>query len=116
MRVKLARFEADPLVHTVQDDVKADMLTRNKFDDLKHIFWVRHSDLLEIVPRYPHLAGMDLKCTPIGLKPSWPPEGQHDDTPLSSHSASSPVLGNGLRGSLPNGQVDLHAKLPNGLH
>ena len=34
--------------------------TRPKFFALKHVFWIKLSEFMEIVPRHPHLAGIKL--------------------------------------------------------
>jgi len=35
-----------------------DEATRPKFFDLRHVFWIKLSDFMDIVPRHLHLAGL----------------------------------------------------------
>ena len=42
---------------------------RPKFLDLKKVFWIKLADLLDIVPRYPHLAGVKLTTQDFVLPP-----------------------------------------------
>ena len=51
--------------------------TRIKYFALENVFWLKLSDLMDIVPRYPHLANIHLRCTPMALQepPSSPPLG-----------------------------------------
>ncbi|KAL2043114.1 hypothetical protein N7G274_004174 [Stereocaulon virgatum] len=41
--------------------------TRPKFFSLRHIFWIKLSDFMDIVPRHPHLAGLKLKTRAMVL-------------------------------------------------
>lgn len=41
--------------------------TRPKFFALKHVFWIKLADLMDIVPRHPHLAGIKLSTRPMVL-------------------------------------------------
>ena len=37
-----------------------DIATRPKFFALKNLFWIKHQDFMDIVPRHPHLSGLNL--------------------------------------------------------
>lgn len=50
-----------PLNSNVRALIAMDEETRIKFFDMEHLFWIRLSDFIDIVPRYPHLAGLTLR-------------------------------------------------------
>ena len=41
--------------------------TRPKFFALKHVFWIKLSDFMDIVPRHQHLASLQLKTRAMVL-------------------------------------------------
>ena len=41
--------------------------TRPKFFSLRHVFWIKLSDFMDIVPRHQHLAGLQLKTRAMVL-------------------------------------------------
>lgn len=57
----MAQADINPLTFTWQQALELDNETHPKFRDLKSMFWIRLGDLLDIVPRHPHLAGLRLK-------------------------------------------------------
>lgn len=96
----LTRFEPPLLDYTPKADLIADAETRKKFFALDNVFWIRLFDLMDIVPRYPHLGGLELKLRPVALNSTFPP------SPATSNDAS-PTLTNGnlptISGALTNG-------------
>ena len=68
----LARYEHEPGVKDVHLEIQRDKETREKYDNLERIFWVRKSDLLDIVPRYGHLSGIHLDSAAMAFPPSAP--------------------------------------------
>jgi len=68
LRVKLTRYERQP---GIKYDIHADLAmveeTRTKYSALEHIFWIKLSDFMDIVPRFPHLNGIPLSCGPLAL-------------------------------------------------
>ncbi|MCJ1479749.1 Set3 complex subunit with deacetylase activity, meiotic-specific repressor of sporulation proteins [Lambiella insularis] len=73
LRLKLARFE-QPFgeKYDIEADFAMDEETRIKYIALENIFWIRLSEFLDIVPRYPHLANISLTLAPLGLPKSDP--------------------------------------------
>lgn len=45
---------------TWENAVTLDAETRPKFFAMKHIFWIKLSDFMDIVPRHQHLSGLPL--------------------------------------------------------
>lgn len=78
-----------------------DKEAREKYDALNRVFWIRLSDVQDIVPRYPHLSGIDLKCTAMGLAPA--------------RVIQQGPLTNGQHPPATNGNLN-HATLTNGYH
>lgn len=98
LRVKLTRYERQP---GVKYDIHADLAmveeTRSKYSALEHIFWIKLSDFMDIVPRYPHLTGITLSCGPLALVSfDQPPNGfQHDPMPVGQWNGHSHPIANG---------------------
>jgi len=44
-----------------------DALTRTKFLALEHVFWIKLSDFMDIIQRFPHLGGISLTCASLAL-------------------------------------------------
>lgn len=101
LRLKLARFEPDPVEkYNAKADVQMDNLAREKFFGLESLFWIRHSDLMDIVSRFPHLTATALTPASIALPPLR--RASFSGVHANGHQAvhSSPHSPNG---SLPNG-------------
>ena len=92
--------------------------TRPKFFALKHVFWIKLSEFMEIVPRHPHLAGIKLGTRamvlhefPFGRGGTWDrpgrsggdggggSEGGEEAVKQEEAGAASPVM----NGNLTNG-------------
>ena len=77
-----------------KEAIELDSETKPKFFDL-HIFWVKLSDFMEVVPRHSHLAGIQLSTRPMAFfgfqfaKPMIPASQQRD------LGAGTPPLVNG---------------------
>ncbi|KAL2799312.1 hypothetical protein BJX66DRAFT_322205 [Aspergillus keveii] len=41
--------------------MQKDSETRNKYFDMEHVFWVKLSDFMDLVPHIPHLHGLDIR-------------------------------------------------------
>lgn len=78
----------NPLIATPQDSSARCKATRPKFDAMEHIFWVRLSDFMDLVPHIPHLHGLKLQTMDLHV----PPESIYP-----SPIGSSPSLTNGNR-------------------
>ena len=106
MRVKLTRCNPPPGERfdlSVHD--KEDKAAEKKFFALNHVFWIKLSDFMDIVPRYPHLANVSIST------------GALADT-LPIHPAKNGIFHNALPGSDPNGQQfpQTNGNLTNGIH
>ena len=123
--MKLTRFEVHPLDYRMEDELAAEKEAKFKYDLLKNIFWIRLSDFLDIIPRYPHLQGIHLRRRAMALDNEKPDlngstEGQDDDkptTPVGFFPSLVPLTNHGS--SIPTGPetaTDLHANVPNGIH
>ena len=106
MRVKLTRCNPpagerfDLSVHDKEDKV-----TETKFFALNHVFWIKLSDFMDIVPRYPHLANVPIST------------GALADT-LPIHPTKNGVSHNALPSSDLNGHhlPQTNGNLTNGIH
>jgi hypothetical protein len=75
------------------EEFRLDAEAREKFDGLKSVFWIRLSDLQDIVPRYPHLNGIELKCCAMVIRPA----------PGSTNKTNGAVPTANGQPSMPNG-------------
>ena len=57
-----------PLNSNVRALIAMDEETRIKFFAMEHLFWIRLADFMDIVPRYPHLAGLSLRTQPAHIE------------------------------------------------
>lgn len=86
---------------------KLDEETRPKFFALKHVFWIKLSEFMDIVPRHHHLAGIKLGTRamvlhefPFGRGGTWDrPGGNGVEEIVKQEAAASPVM----NGNLANG-------------
>ncbi|KAL6713371.1 hypothetical protein ACLMJK_008836 [Lecanora helva] len=77
--------------------------TRPKFFSLPHVFWIKFSDFMDIVPRHQHLAGLQIKTRamvlhefPFGRGGSW-------DRPAVDGAVKQEVHSPMMNGNLTNG-------------
>ena len=61
----------------IKTTLAMDEETRIKYFALEHVFWIRLADFMDIVPRYQHLFGLQIRCAPMALEapPSVEPAG-----------------------------------------
>ncbi|KAL4768907.1 hypothetical protein BDW60DRAFT_114198 [Aspergillus nidulans var. acristatus] len=64
--------------------MQKDSETRSKYFDMDHVFWVKLSDFMDLVPHIPHLHGLDIQFLKM-----------HIDREPSFNPASQPSLSNG---------------------
>ena len=77
-----------------------DAETRPKFFDLKHVFWIKLSEFMDIVPRHQHLAAIKLGTRPMvlhefpfGRGGTWDkPGGSVAEEVVKQEAAASPVM------------------------
>ena len=93
-----------PLNSNVRALIAMDEETRIKFFAMEHLFWIRLSDFTDIVPRYPHLAGLTLRTQAAHVETT--------ATPTSVGRADA-QLSNGIH-PLPPGPTP-YAPTPNGV-
>ena len=92
--------------------VNLDEETRPKFFALKHVFWIKLSEFMDIVPRHPHLAGIKLGTRamvlhefPFGRGGTWDRPGGGGggggggEEPVKQEAAASPTM----NGTMTNG-------------
>lgn len=92
--------------------VNLDEETRPKFFALKHVFWIKLSEFMDIVPRHPHLAGIKLGTRamvlhefPFGRGGTWDRPGgsggagSGGEDPVKQEAAASPTM----NGNMTNG-------------
>ena len=125
LRVKLTRFEVHPLDYRMEDELTAEKEAKFKYDILKNIFWIRLSDFLDIIPRYPHLQGVHLRRRPMALDNEMTDLNgsveAHDEnrSPTSFGFLPSPASVANHANSVPTAQAtttDSNANIPNGIH
>lgn len=81
--------------------------TRPKFFDLKHVFWIKLSEFMDIVPRHQHLAGIKLGTRamvlhefPFGRGATWDRPGvSGGEEVVKQEAAASPIM----NGNMTNG-------------
>ncbi|MCJ1244178.1 hypothetical protein MMC30_001376 [Trapelia coarctata] len=98
LRVKLTRYERQPgIKYDIQADLAMVEETHSKYSALEHIFWIKLSDFMDIVPRYPHLNGIPLNCGPLALVSFGHPsnEFQHGPIPVGQWNGHSHPITNG---------------------
>ena len=121
----LTRYEVHPLDYRFKDELAAVEEAASKFAALDHIFWIRLSDLIDIVPRHPHLSGKNLRCRPLaldnnaGLKTGREElRGAGSPTFLQTFPSLASATGHPTSLRVPNG-ADINPgspSLPNGIH
>lgn len=82
--------------------------TRPKFFSLPHVFWIKLTDFIDIVPRYPHLSNLQFTTRamvlheyPFGKGGSWDRPARSGQEGPVKQEAHSPVINdhmmNGIR-------------------
>jgi hypothetical protein len=105
LRLKLTRYERSPGEnYDILKDLAMVEETYSKYKAMDHLFWIRLSDFLDIVPRYQHLAGMALPCGPLALisfdkQPNGIPQPPVPTTPTPTTGHPWPIT----NGQLTNG-------------
>jgi hypothetical protein len=98
-RVMLARYAPPPYeLNNIKDELALDAATRPKFYALERIFWVRLSDFMDQVRRYPHLSGISLSKQGIALTPINPAQSDEQKGGQAANRIQHVPGGN-----LPNG-------------
>lgn len=68
--------------------IQRDGETRPKYFDMEHVFWVRLSDFMDLVPHIPHLHGLEIEFLKMHID-------QEPSTSLSDYLDGPKVNGNG---------------------
>ncbi|ODM23843.1 hypothetical protein SI65_01433 [Aspergillus cristatus] len=86
--------------------MQKDCATRPKYFEMEHVFWVKLSDFMDLVPHIPHLHGLDIQFLRMHIdKEPSAEEPVPKPQPNGHHVLESPHV-NGLSagtGNLPNG-------------
>ncbi|KAK2733880.1 Set3 complex subunit [Myotisia sp. PD_48] len=100
-----ASEDLNPLTATIEDFSRRILELRPKFFQMEHIFWVKLSDFMDLVPHIPHLHGLDIQIKRMHIDPepaqiNLPPEStsewNHDSQqPTNSTAGASPPMVNG---------------------
>ncbi|KAL4974439.1 hypothetical protein BDW66DRAFT_139821 [Aspergillus desertorum] len=94
--------------------MQKDSETRSKYFDMDHVFWVKLSDFMDLVPHIPHLHGLDIQFLKMHIdrEPSYSPAPQapqpngHFDKPHERPEPSyEQTLTNGYAHSRPSTYV-----------
>lgn len=64
-------YTDDPKYHNASfgEIMQLDCETRPKYFEMEHVFWVRLSDFMDLVPHIPHLNGLDLDFLSMHIDP-----------------------------------------------
>ncbi|KAJ5364119.1 uncharacterized protein N7496_009832 [Penicillium cataractarum] len=64
-------YTDDPRYHNASfgEIMQLDCETRPKYFEMEHVFWIRLSDFMDLVPHIPHLNGLDLEFMSMHLDP-----------------------------------------------
>jgi len=83
------------------DIMQLDCDTRPKYFEMEHVFWVRLSDFMDLVPHIPHLSGLDLNFLSMHIDPE----------PVATPAAETTLLNGYSSGATPsemNGSAGLN--------
>ncbi|KAI9779486.1 MAG: Set3 complex subunit with deacetylase activity, meiotic-specific repressor of sporulation proteins [Peltula sp. TS41687] len=95
-----------PMQMTAEDQLMRDMITQAKFRALETIFWIKYSDFVDIIPRYPHLRGIELRTLTIhGLNQEVHPVRRYDKIPKDPLGWTVTPFANGLFTSFTKGDM-----------
>ncbi|KAJ5586966.1 uncharacterized protein N7459_002731 [Penicillium hispanicum] len=84
---------------TFAEIMQLDWETQPKYFDMEHVFWIRLSDFMDLVPHIPHLHGLELEFLKMHIDPE--PTARPSTPHLNGHT---PAAVNETSGSdLPNG-------------
>ncbi|KAL4911249.1 hypothetical protein BDW74DRAFT_142624 [Aspergillus multicolor] len=67
--------------------MQKDSETRSKYFDMDHVFWVKLSDFMDLVPHIPHLHGLDIQFLKMHIdrEPGFVPPPQQQQPLLNGH-------------------------------
>ncbi|KAJ9315778.1 hypothetical protein DTO271D3_4034 [Paecilomyces variotii] len=105
-RILVQADDSDFLNLSFGEIMQKDCETRPKYFDMEHVFWVRLSDFMDLVPHIPHLHGLDIQLLKMHI----------DSEPtLDTPRTELPQTNGHVYGlSNPENATDAHAP-PNGL-
>ncbi|CEJ54271.1 hypothetical protein PMG11_00590 [Penicillium brasilianum] len=89
-------YTDDPKYHNASfgEVMQLDCETRPKYFEMEHVFWIRLSDFMDLVPHIPHLNGLELEFVSMHLDPE-PSAGNPHQT-NGSTTGPSTVGTNGI--------------------
>ncbi|KLJ08313.1 hypothetical protein EMPG_16263 [Blastomyces silverae] len=99
-RILVEEGEFNPLTTSYVDVMRKDAETRPKFFAMEHIFWVKYSDFMDLVPHIPHLHELEIRTLRMHVDPE----------PGAETTQAEPQLPNGIRSVTPN--IDSGPKSP----
>ncbi|EEH20682.2 hypothetical protein PABG_02913 [Paracoccidioides brasiliensis Pb03] len=103
-RILVEEGELNPLTSSYEDVKRKVIETRPKYFAMEHIFWVKYSDFMDLVPHIPHFHGLDIQT----LRMHVDPEPDAETTDMKSQ------LPNGIRSGTPNADAGSKSPLTNG--
>ncbi|OAX79633.1 hypothetical protein ACJ72_06045 [Emergomyces africanus] len=103
-RILVEEGELNPLTTSYVDVMQKDAETRPKYFAMEHIFWVKYSDFMDLVPHIPHLHGLEIRTLRMHVDPE----------PNAEVMDIEPQLPNGIRSVTPNRESGPKSPLTNG--
>ncbi|OJD26710.1 40S ribosomal protein S12 [Blastomyces percursus] len=89
-RILVEEGEFNPLTTSYVDVMRKDAETRPKYFAMEHIFWVKYSDFMDLVPHIPHLHGLEIRTLRMHVDPEPGAETIQSD---GEETASNPPVG-----------------------
>ncbi|KAK2877196.1 hypothetical protein FQN49_001346 [Arthroderma sp. PD_2] len=81
-----------PLKNTTQEYNQLYTDTLPKYERMEHVFWVKCSDFMDLVPHIPHLQGFRLSLIGMHIDPEPSALPQDDSHPESNHTTQEPLV------------------------
>ncbi|KAG5296949.1 ankyrin repeat protein [Histoplasma ohiense] len=103
-RILVEEGELNPLTSSYVEVMRKDAETRPKYFAMEHIFWVKYSDFMDLVPHVPHLHGLEIRTLRMHV----------DSEPGAETIQTEPQLPNGIRSTPPNIDPGPKSPLTNG--
>ncbi|PGH17329.1 hypothetical protein AJ79_01213 [Helicocarpus griseus UAMH5409] len=105
-RILVEEGELNPLTTSVVDVMRKDAETRPKYFAMEHIFWVKYSDFMDLVPHIPHLHGLDIRTLRMHVDPEPDAQAAEAEPQLPNGIRSgTPILDSGAKSPLTNGFI-----------
>ncbi|KAL2381952.1 hypothetical protein RJ035_006262 [Blastomyces gilchristii] len=105
-RILVEEGEFNPLTTSYVDVMRKDAETRPKYFAMEHVFWVKYSDFMDLVPHVPHLHGLEIRTLRMHVDPEPGPETIQAERQLPNGIRSiTPNIDSGPKSPLTNGFI-----------